>query len=373
MKTSILLVFFFSLFITNAYSQGFGREDANINPSWEFYSTNTLSAVSSGMGNTGVAFTGNISSVVLNPASLDIKNNSQVYAGYTYKSSIEKNIYGMPEKIKHNLPSMVIGGVYKINKNFQSGFIYRNDYSYTLSIDHVSTETHPDADATMDFKYATHSFSVPLSFNYKCLRVGTDLNLTYYRFDSKSSPDLSELNAKADLFEFIPKIGFIITPIENFSFGATFVPGFTDSAEYKIEGSNYNSKSVVKYPNRIGVGTSLRLLNNKLLLALDYEYSGNSKLRFQKDMNNVNFGAEYEINNEWKIRGGFYTLLDFRADDSYVSYLDKLGDYDLYFITLGGTYKYKNNSFNLALNDSGLLSNSPMKSIKLTAGISLDF
>jgi long-subunit fatty acid transport protein len=372
MKIINAIVFFSFYFIANVYCQIGKQEDLITNPGWEFYSDNTLSSVSSGKGFAGVASTGDVSSVVLNPASLNINKKFQIYSGYTLKSTINRSIYGMSSYIKTALPSILIGGVYKINNNFQAGFIYRNDYSFRIIYGNASTPILPEGGAELEYKFATHSFSIPLSFNYKWLKIGADLNMTYYRHDAITNTN-DPINGHSNLWRFVPQFGFIISPNKIFSFGATFTPGFTDSTEYVMDYSTTSAKWVVKYPNRIGIGTELRLMNDKLALSVDYQYSGTSKLRFYKDMHNIHFGAEYKINESWKIRSGFYTLMDFRAEDPRISYSDKIGAYDQYFITFGGTFKIKNSAFNLAFMDSHLFTNSIMHHTKISAGYSCDF
>lgn len=371
MKTITAVVFLSLFLISNSYCQLGGYEDFMTNPSWEFYSGNTLSAVASGKGFTGIAGTGDISSVVLNPASLNIEKDFQINLGYTYKSTITQ--YGYPDYLlyKTNLPTVLIGGVYKINKYLQGGFIYRNNYSYRIVLEQssniiVGSESNDD----VVYNFTTHNFSVPLAFNYKWLRLGTDLNLTYYRMNSNGGQG-SDINGYSDLMRFVPQFGFIITPVNNFSFGATFIPGFSDSVEYHMDRTTltYNRKSLVRFPNRIGIGTELRLIDNKLLFALDYQFAGTSKLKQEKDMHNFHFGTEYAINESWKIRGGFYTLLDFH---DYGTNSIATENYDQYFITLGGTYKYKYASFNLALMDSHLFSDALVRHNKVVGSVAFD-
>jgi hypothetical protein len=72
------------------------------------------------------------------------------------------------------------------------------------------------------------------------------------------------------------------------------------------------------------------------------------------------------------VRGGFFTLLDFRDNTGTITTGDEI-DYDQYFLTIGGTFKYKGYSFNLALMDSHFASKSSVYHTKINGGISLDF
>ncbi|HPR17703.1 MAG TPA: hypothetical protein PLD62_05605 [Candidatus Cloacimonadota bacterium] len=62
-------------------------ENMNFKPIFDFYSNNKLSVISAGRGYTGIAATGNLGSVNLNPASLDIANTMQAYYEYGLKNN----------------------------------------------------------------------------------------------------------------------------------------------------------------------------------------------------------------------------------------------------------------------------------------------
>ena len=72
------------IFTLNIFSQ---PNEIMINPYWYFYSNNHLDAVSSGMGSTGIASVGSLSTVYLNPASMEINGKYQANIQYTYKSN----------------------------------------------------------------------------------------------------------------------------------------------------------------------------------------------------------------------------------------------------------------------------------------------
>lgn len=70
------------------------------------------------------------------------------------------------------------------------------------------------------------------------------------------------------------------------------------------------------------------------------------------------------------VRTGFFTLKDYRSGDNYI---DPIGQYDEYFLTLGGTYKFKNFSASIAVLDSHILSTGLIKQTLVNGGLTMDF
>jgi long-subunit fatty acid transport protein len=373
-KTKIILFFLLVLCfipeILSAQTDG-PREKGDLltNPGWEFYSDNTLSSVSAGKGYTGIASLGDLSSLSLNPASVNIDKKFQAYIGYNYKTKFKLYNVNLDNDMENVSPSFFVGSVYKINKDIQVGIVYRNEYSFKF----ISQLSGGDE---ISYSLVTHSFTVPINYNYKWLRAGVNLNLTYFRGEAKGIttefyPEGFE-DSHSSLWRFIPQFGVQISPVPFLSFGATYTPGFTDSTSWYIGDTNARLLNAsVKYPDRFGIGAELRLLKNRLKLSLDYHYDKTSVLSQLKDKSNINIGVEYCSNNNFIIRGGFYTLNDFR--DLSATVVTETYNYNLYFLTIGGTYKYKCCTFNLALMDSHLLNKSDVAHTKINGGISLDF
>ncbi|MFA5404044.1 MAG: hypothetical protein WC358_03835 [Ignavibacteria bacterium] len=378
--TIILFVLLIILLITkNILAQSDGPRDMTdglINPCWEYYSDNMISSISAGKGYTGVSGLGDLSSLTLNPAAVNIEKKYQIYIGYAYKTDINfTNVFNYTPTLKNSFPSGIIGGVYRINKNFQTGFVYRNDYGYQIEYNNNSNSYY-----NIKNKLVTHNFTVPIIYNYEWFRAGVNLNLTYFRgeasgiFSTEFFPEGYYDEAHSNLLRIIPQIGVIINPIKEFSFGITFIPGFTDSTKYHYNVTTPSERNLlVRYPWRLGVGTEVKLLNNRLKLSLDYRFDKTSIILNTKDKSNFNFGVEYQIKNNVAIRGGFFTLLDFRDLSNILMIEEDNNSYDQYFITLGGTYKYKGYSFSLALMDSHLAKNNDVSHTKINGGISLDF
>ena len=377
----LLLVILFPL---NLFAQQDGPRgeypDAIINPHWEFFSDNWLSTNSAGKGFTGVASLNDISAISLNPASLNVENKYNANVSYSYKPGIDylPDIF-TDTYLRNGHPSFSAGGAYRINENFQVGFAYQNNYSYKLDMVIITTNEFGNTlgKSEMYYKSASHSFLVPFVFNYEWLRLGTNLNLTYLRGEvyfgeSHFFPD-TPTTGTGELWCFIPQIGFIITPNEYFSFGASYTFSFSDNITYEYDKTNIftgTSTSYVYVPSRLTTGVEGMLLENKLKLSFEYHYANTSVIDYLKDKHNIHIGAEYSIDDSWMVRSGFFTLLDFRETDD-IGFDNST--FDQFFITVGGTYKYKGLAFNVALLSSSLTSSSDVKHSIINAGIGFDF
>lgn len=380
MKKYFLKVFvLFSILLINikCYTQTDGPKntfpDMLTYPGWEYYSDNMLSTISAGKGNTGIAGLGDLSLLTLNSAAININKKYQVFVGSSYKSNIALR-YSYSTNLKNLFPSGIIGGMYRINKNFQAGIVYRNDYGFLNDLNYYSN-------SQQDFseKFVSHNLSVPVTFNYNWLRLGVNLNLTNFRggfngyITTELNPEGEYGESYSSLWRFVPQFGLQINPIKEFSFGLTYTPGFSDSTTWYYNVSNLSDvKSFVKFPWRLGIGTELKLINEKLKLSLDYHFDKTSSVYNLKDKSNFNFGIEYRTEDYLILRGGFFTLFDFKDYKNTIFTEDEL-KYDQYFLTLGGTYKYKGFSFSLALMDSHLTSKSDVYHTKINGGVCLDF
>ncbi|MBL7127451.1 MAG: hypothetical protein ISS16_00525 [Ignavibacteria bacterium] len=380
-KTYLNLIFLLViLFPLNLFSQQDGPRgeypDAIINPYWEFYSENRLSTISGGKGYTGVASLGDMSSISLNPASLYIEKRFNTNVSYNFRTRVNYLPYfSSDDYLKNALPSLSVGGGYRINENFQTGFSYQNNYSYKYDFILITTNEFGTEIGRNEayYKFISHSFIVPFVFNYEWLRLGANLNLTYITGDFDYGEDIFinefPTSGKAELWSFIPQIGFIISPNKYFSLGASYTFGFSDNFEWEYNRGTPQT-SYCEIPSRLSVGTEGKLLEDKLRLSLEYHYANTSAINYLKDKSNIHLGAEYSINDFWIVRGGFFTLFDFRDVDDTWNYNTT---FDQFFITVGGTYKYKGLAFNVALLSSYLTSSSGVKHSIINAGIGFDF
>jgi hypothetical protein len=279
----------------------------------EYYSANILSSESAGRGNTGVATSGDAGLIYLNPATLNVNLKYQFNAGYNLKS--ESLL-----RFTQNPYSFSIAGAYRINKSIQTGFAYQNDYSYDFNFYPGMFE--------YSSSFVNHSFRVPLVYNYKWLRLGTNINITYNYIS------YSNLGT-GSFWRVIPEFGTVITPISELSFGLSYVPAFTSKVNYNITNNNiFTPNSYAKYPNRFKFGTEIRT-SEYFKLNFDYYYDHTQDVNFKYDRQDFHLGFEHLFDENWTFRYGLYSN-------------QKSYDRQIYFLTLGSTFKKYGYSFNLA-------------------------
>jgi hypothetical protein len=348
--------------------------DETTNPEWEFYSENLLSTVSAGKGYTGVGSLGDLSSLSINPACISLEEDKrmQIYAGSTFKTNIP--LYSkIPEySVTSGFPSIILGGIYNLNKNLEIGFVYHNDFSYK---DEYKLSTYD-----LTSKFASHSFTIPIVYNRNFIRFGADVSAVYFRGDVKGlftnelNPEGYYSEAHSSLWKFMARFGAFLMPTEYLSFGITYSPGFVNKTDWYINDNDvkYASNNVY-YPDRFGVGTEIKLMRKKLRLSFDYIYSRTSSLFYLKNRNDIHFGVEYLKDNNLTLRCGFFTLYDFRnPDNGYIIFSEARNAYDEYFVTFGASYLYKYFAFNLAVMDSHLILNSNVSHTKINGSVSFN-
>jgi hypothetical protein len=103
---------------------------------------------------------------------------------------------------------------------------------------------------------------------------------------------------------------------------------------------------------------------------LDYSYMGTNVSEYLNDRHDVHLGVENDITKNWTLRAGFFTLLDYRDDDG--NWIEERGEYDQYFVTLGGGYKQKSFAANFALLSSGF-SGGIIKNTYINGGLTFNF
>jgi long-subunit fatty acid transport protein len=372
------------LFSRQLFSQyTFDYEDHRINPFWNFYSENNLSASANGRGITGTASDNDISGINLNPASWNMESKFQLHAEVVYKS----NVTWLPELelsdlyLKQVHPTVLAGAGYKPFQNFQAGFIYHNDNSFALNIGEIiATNEFGEElyryEAVM--KVNRHSFTVPLAYRTKMLSVGAAF--TYSLFTGYEGPagspgngvDIDSLPKGTSSFgKFIPAFGIIFTPAEIFSVGLSFTPQFEEAVEWKWQFGGMEQTETFKetvFPLRLAAGSELRTRHFNVLL--DYRFDQTSTSENLKDRHSVHFGMEYPVNDTWLLRGGFFAERDYRRED--VQWLDAPGSYDRISLTLGSRLKLKDYTINLSVMDSHI-SSGIIQMTQVNASINYEF
>ncbi len=356
------------IFTLNIFSQ---QNDVMINPYWYFYSNNHLDAVSSGMGSTGIGSVGSLSTVYLNPASMEINGKYQANIQYTYKSNQAwlqqlglNDLY-----LKHYIFSGSAGFAYRINKNFQAGFIYSNPNSYGLNIGEIIMTNEFGQEIgryEAEDKYVNHSFSIPMVYSIDKLRIG--LSVSYNLHRRYFNYDQSGTLGKFDKFNI--QGGIIVTPVKELSIGVSFKPESKGDVSYSSDLFPTIQTEKAILPMEFGAGASYTLKNNLLRFACDYNYVNGSQLEGQKDQHSVHFGMEYNVNKDWQVRTGFFTQPDPR--DLTTNYLNPQDSYDQIFLTFGGSYKFKNALISLAVMDSHI-SSGVLKYTFINGGVNFNF
>lgn len=349
---------------------------------WDFYTNNRISSSACGMGYTGVANRGGISSTFINPASLSLENKKQLYFEYVYKDDIE---WIADIKYKNLNPNFSVGFGLPINDYFQTGISYRTENSlkadYGEIIGTAVSDTAEEgfiitgtAELYRNTKFS--SFSIPFVFTFRnILSIGIDLSYTnvYSKFYSETEDSLLEAQLNDIPVEFnkiIPKFGIICSPIENLSFGLTYL---AETREAVITETDTLDPNI--FPSKIGIGISYKFNPIPLSLSLDYKYSKNSAEEGLVDRNDVHFGLGYDINNNFTLRAGFFTQKDYR-NSSWQWQTEEffgLGNYDQTFTTLGISYKVSSLIINLSLMDSHLFSTGSIEQTYVNTGLSYDF
>ena len=346
-------------------------EDVMINRFWSFYSDNFLNAVSSGKGNTGTAGLGDMSSIILNPASLNIPGKYSASVQYTYKTNQPwLEFLGLDDLyLRQNMFSGSAGFGYRINKNFQTGFLYSNPHSLTLNIGTIIiTNEFGEEIGRYDGneKYVLHSFSVPLVYNIKWFRAGVILNYSLHR--RYMSMGDSDYTGKFDRFNI--QAGIIVNPIKELSIGASFTPGDSGAVENSYPSIASEETTQAEIPFRISAGAEYTVKGNIVKLAADYIYTNLSSREGLKDRHEIHFGFEYFVNKNWTVRSGFFNITDPRELPG--NYGNPQDNYDQIFLTIGATYKIKEFEGSIGIMDSHI-SPGVLKNTFINGGVTFNF
>jgi hypothetical protein len=381
-KIAVLICLLFSS--SFSYSQPSQTQDLLINPFWDFYAENSLSSVNAGKGNTGTASENDLSGIMLNPASLEMPELLQASVSYELKS----NVQWLPEvssdlKLRQVHPELLAGVGYRINDKFSIGLVYQNNYSFKLDIGEV-IETNELGELTGRSytayeRYTTNTISLPFVYKYKFLKAGLNLSVMYYKgFNNFSLPreinpdDNMEGDNNASFWKFIPMLGITLTPIEQFSFGASYSPPYQEVIDWDYPGNIQDPSVPVYFPAKVNVGTELRLLNKRLIFGLDYRFQNTSRSYMLRDRHDIYFGMQYALEPNFTVRTGFFTLLDYRTNDKGANFIDPIGSYNQYFLTIGGTYKVKGFATSFSIMTSNIITTPDVASTRIQATLTYD-
>jgi hypothetical protein len=222
-----------------------------------------------------------------------------------------------------------------------------------------------------------HSFNLPFVYSTKNLSIGTNLSYTFYKntipgkaITTIEYPDGyqdGDFSATAQLFR--GQLGLIYS-FKGFSLGTSVLSGGTVEVTNTFPDETESSGGEAKFPWRVGLGFGYNPLKTSWKFSLDYNYSNTSVLENLKDRHDFHLGVENDITKNWTLRTGFFTLFDYRSDD--VNWVDEPGEYDQYFVTVGGGYKQKSFAANFAILTSGF-SGGIIKNTFINGGLTFNF
>ncbi len=382
---------FFLVTILLSFSQLFAQiqevecEENTFKPNYDFFSKNMLSVEAAGKGYTGVADTGNISKTNINPASLEVMEDAQIYYEYGTKNDIdmfELNSTGMMlQKYKSNV---CIGFAYRISNSLQTGLLYNKksnyiaDYGYIYNYDNNGVIT----DIFHIYEKAEiSSISLPIAYKHNDkLRFGIGLDINIFHSISKIPCLIGEQtyscqDGEIDFTLLRPRLGIIYKPLRTLSMGFTFTQESRKKIIEEILWHKYEYETNT-FPMEIVVGIQFSLLSVPLDLLVDFKHSNESGYAEFIDRNDFHVGIEYDLLSNLQIRSGLFTQFDYRNmdytnEDGSEYWLDT-ESYDKNFLTFGLSYMWKKMKFDFAVMDSQLFSDSNMAQTHIKASCLLE-
>lgn len=356
MKKIILLSLLLLCFITESQTV---REfdDFVISPTNDFYSNNYLFGSNTGKGNTGIGSENDFSAALLNPAAFKLNKKFSVFLQYSYKTNntvTYNNVYGSNSYQLIHKPNSFSGGLaLKLNKYLNCGVFYSNINNLKYKFDNVISSSE-----NYSLNLNIHSFVLPVNLRFGKFGIGVNLFYNLYRDDITGATTIVEPNTPHDItdsFErFNFQVGLFFKPVNTFSAGLTFTPGFKSDINHS---ESYSISPFFKFistnPFKVTAGVNFLTLSNKLGISFDYNFRRTSEITGYIDKNDINFGVEYFLNKNVTLRSGFFTIFDIRDfHNPEVGFPGSEGDFSQYFLTGGFTYNFNNVDISLSLMDS---------------------
>ena len=348
----------------------FDSDDINYayHPFCDYYSENFLGADAAGRGYSGVADMGGIESTLLNPASLHIENKVQFY----YELGLKNNI-GFLNEYYNNLEfsqyrkGTAYGLAYSINENYQIGLFFGKKHSINAELGPVIIYDYYYAPVDTLHGYLKKTcltINIPLSYRVNDnFQLGASLNIEMYNseqplvlFDIYGNHQL--VKSKADFALIRPAIGLISSFNENISLGASF--------------QNFVRKNIIEdatlvhikylentFPWEIRSGLKYRMQKIPLNLYFDFRHIHTSEYHDMNDRNDFFIGADYKL-KKYLLKIGYFSQNEYRdlslkISDEIDYWIDNK-PHDRHFLTLGGSYTWKQLNFSLSYIDSRILS-----------------
>jgi long-subunit fatty acid transport protein len=328
-----------SILSINALSQSNGyygfEETAELSTGWNFYANNYLSGPSAGKGNTGVASLSNgVSSIAINPATFNVEKRFAFcfQSNYKFNLTIDNPLLYPPDRYNNALPSAYFALGYKFAKNIQAGLFYSNP---------SSLKNIPGESGELTREFSIHTMGIPISLSFKDVNFGVSLEYSFYKstisgLTQITNPDGTYVKANGFNFRF----GFIYKPSGNFSIGVSALPGVSLNVNSTLPHISLEYYGLPQFPWKISAGMEYRITTVPLKFSFDYNFvKGPGIDYYSRDVNNINFGAEYTLSKKITLRSGFFTS----NSPDYSNY------YDQFFITAGCGIKLNNFNIDAAI------------------------
>jgi len=344
-------------------------EDSFLNPLWDIYSNNYLNTPSAGRGFTGIASSNDISGILINPASVELKSKYQLNFQYTYKTRQKWQPYYLVEPfyLEHQCFSGSAGFGYRVNKNIQTGILYNNPNSMHMYLGRVFTLY----GEVNDFYYNSiyHTIYVPFIYSNHRLHLGAAVSLTHTRTTSPPTESQGADDYLSTSWMFRGLAGFRYEFENGLSIGAKFQSGGKNKVKINYSGITNEPNIEGIFPWKAGAGIQYAFPKTGFKLLFDYNYAHNIS-KYYKDRHDIHIGLEAYIDKNWIVRGGFFTLNDFR--DKSGGWTNPNDNYNQLFLTIGASFQLKNFETNVAILTSEI-SSGTIKNTFINGGLTFNF
>jgi len=354
------------------------QQESTCKPVIDFYADNLVSAKIAGQGYAGVADVGDISFSNINPASFDIKNDAQIYYEYGLKN--DTNLFSDITTNGNDVTSYRSGVsaafAYKFSEYVRAGLIYTAKSNYNMDLGEVVNTHNGEVIETFSIseKRYINSLNLPVSYVLEKFRFGVGLNLDIYHSEVNNVYPLENESwasycGELDFILSRPKLGAIYSPLQNLSFGLSFLIPVekTLTTNCGFVSLEYDENI---FPMEVLVGTKYSSSIIPLSVLFDFSYKQYSEMPEFVDANNFHLGLEYKLMNKLHIRTGMFTNFDIRNTDYTITDMsgnefDYWQDSETYedrkYVTFGLSYFWKRTEINLAVVDNSLLTDSDIK------------
>jgi len=356
--------------------------EQSCNSFYNFYSNNRLSSIASGRGYSGIADQGDLSLGILNPAAMEFSRTWQLYYELSDKETVDFEEYDRDVNFDKYKNSKVFG-IGLNNFGLNAAVIYYQNSSFDYSTFMACYYNDHQVDSyDYHLQQLVTYLTIPVNYTVnEWLKVGTTLQ--FERYESRDpypivgQSGISEvIVGKVDVQLFRPKFGIQLSPIENMSLGATFLPEAKKTIT-KNYGAYYGEVRFKEnpFPMKIGAGFKYSLPFAPINLLADFNYSKDSAYDYLKDRSDFNLGMEYTWNQTVTLRTGYFTQMDYRDLDATFEgtdflYWDDEISYEQNYMTFGLSYKWRGFQMNASYMDSGLMKAGDIEQSYINVGLS---